>query len=1263
MKRSLTILFWLYAISINSCIVLAQRIKFNHITTNEGLSQSHIGAILKDSKGFMWFGTEDGLNKYDGYKFTHYKQEQANETSICDSYVLDILEDKAGNLWIATSDGLDRFDRATDSFVHYPDGHATYAINDIFQDSKNRLWLGTDHGLFLFNPRNRAYTPCPQITEKRKSKQANVITRITEDAEGRLWVGTEDGLYQYDSNTRQVVGYSKQTLPPNSLHSDWIKELYKDRAGNIWIGTHGGGLSVYDWKSKRFRAYLHDPKNSQSIAHNDILSILEDRNGTVWIGTENGGISLYNKAADTFTTYQRSADDNSTLNNNSVYCIYRDNADNIWVGTYAGGINFVPRFGEKFVSYRQIANNPNSLSNNLVLSIFGEPTGSEVWLGTDGGGLNLFNWKTKNFTHYRHSDRQPTSISNDYVMSVIRVAPDVLGLGFHNGGFDLFNVKTGTAVHHLSNPNDSQSLSISDVNNMFRDRDGNLWIGTWKGGLNVYDVRSGRYTRYRNNPADKTSLSDDIVTNVFQDEKGTIWVGTYKGLNRLDSTRKRFTRYQHDNQNKHSLSNNNVQTIRGADHGNLWIGTVGGGLNYFDVRKQTFKVYTEKDGLASNVVFAMQKDCNDKLWLSTNNGLTRFDPTTETFRNFGLSDGLQGNEFRDNSSFQTANGRLFFGGVNGFTTFHPDSLIDNTFVPPVYITDFLVFNKPVSVGDQSKILQKHISETNVITLSYDQSVFTIEFAALNYTVPEKNQYAYKLDGFDKGWNDIDTKRTVTYTNLDPGTYVFNVKGSNNDGVWNNRGTSLTIVITPPFWLTWWFKSLAALVLIGSLYVVYQLRIRRIKARQVYLQNQVRARTSEVLQQRLELQDQALHMQLLQAKVDQQAAQQQLQESEQRFQEIADNVDEIFWIHSAQPFQLLYVNAAFERMWNTSIQQILKEPISFIKTVLPEDRSMVLAFIEQYKAGVEGELYFRLQDKAGPVRWLLVRTFIIRDEAGQLLRHIGIASDVTGQKEKETVLQQSLLREQELNQLKSQFVSTASHEFRTPLTTIQSSVELIRLYMDVPAEGGRHSIQKHLGVIEKQVDQFKTLLTDVLTIGQIEAGKITYAPKSEDVLALCESLIETHFSGRADQRTVQVVVEGTPRRVDLDAKLMGHVLLNLLSNAFKFSVQAPPQLRIRFEAACLVLEVSDKGIGIPAREQGSLFEAFFRASNTDGIQGTGLGLVIARQFVECHGGQLTVWSQERQGTTFKVSIPLVTSERQFSSHLPAGGSQSMRESTV
>ncbi|MCF0049013.1 ATP-binding protein [Dyadobacter sp. LJ53] len=819
----------------------AQSVKFNHLTTNEGLAQSHVSAILKDKKGFMWFGSEDGLNKYDGYVFTHYKHDAYDKSSISDSYIQDLLEDKQGDLWVATSNGLDRFDRNKNSFVHY----ITQDINDLFEDSKNRIWLATLEGLFLFDRQKMKFRLLLYAGQTRGSKTKNPIYRIEESDDGSLWLGTGNGLFQVAINNDRYASRSIDVNRGNRSPAPAIRALCRDHHGNLWIGTKGKGLFLYNLKDRSFRNFMHEPTDQNSIAHNDILSILAAKDGKLWIGTENGGVSVYDRRTGQFLNYQHRSNEPATLSNNSVYTIYQDNAENIWVGTYAGGVDFLPKFGEKFISYRHIQGEPGSLTDNVVLSLCGDSSGKKIWIGTDGGGLNVFNYCSNTFTSYRHDPRNANSISNDYVISTVRVSADVLALGYHDGGFDFFDTKTGIAKHHLPNTKDPNSLSIADVNNLFKDMDGNLWIGTWGGGLNYYNVKSKKFRHYRTDPADSTSISSDIVTTVFQDSNRVIWVGTYNGLNKLDSSGRYFTRYQRNPKKIASLSHNKVQCIREGKGGNLWIGTVGGGLNYFDTHKQTFKAFTEKDGLASNVVFAMLEDQHKNLWLSTNKGISRFNTASKTFRNFGVKDGLQSNEFRDNSCFVTEGGQMFFGGVNGFNTFHPDSIKYNTFIPPVYLTSFQVFNKTVSVGDKSGILKRDISDTKSITLSYKQSVFTFQFASLSYTIPEKNQYAYKLEGFDPGWSYVGNKRTATYTNLDPGTYTFRVKASNNDGVWNNRGNFVKIIITPPFWLTWWFRLLSVLCFTGLLILVYKVRTQSIRRQKKLLVTKVKQRTMQL----------------------------------------------------------------------------------------------------------------------------------------------------------------------------------------------------------------------------------------------------------------------------------------------------------------------------------------------------------------------------------------------------------------------------------
>lgn len=843
----------LYILCFQHILAQELRPRFRRLTTDQGLSQSHVSAILKDRRGFMWFATEDGLNRFDGYKYTHYKHDPGNPASVHDSFVLSLLEDEEGKLWVGTSTGLDLYNRGSDNFVHYPHPRRSLAINTIFRDSRSRFWLGTDQGLYLFD-RGRGTYQLFRYPGRDAGQGSEFVTSIAEGKGYVLWVGTEKGLFKLDvqSGILAACEYGArassgriQAGAGHALKSDWIKVLRYDRRGNLWVGTHGGGVSVIDSSGNIVKHFEHKPADPWSLGHNDVLSMTEDGAGKLWIGTENGGISIYDPAMDRFFSVRNNPDDRFSLSNNSVYTIYHDNAENMWVGTYAGGVSYLPRFGPKFDSYRRMISNPNSLSNNAVLAICGDSTSDDIWIGTDGGGLNRFNRKTKNFTFYRHREGDPHSISNDYVISVVWLARDVLALGFHNGGFDFLNVKTGAIEHHLPEEGNPNSLSIADVNNMMRDRDGNLWIGTWKGGLNFYNVKTKEYTYYRHDITDPASISGDIITTIFQDKKGNIWVGTFNGLDLLLPDRSGFKHFRSRPNNPLSISHNKVQSILEVENGDLWIGTVGGGFCYFNQKKQTFKSFSEKDGLASNVVFGIQKDNKNNLWLSTNKGISKFNLLTSSFRNYGIADGLPGNEFRDNSRFQTADGEMFFGGVNGFISFYPDSLRYNDFVPPVYITDFQIFNRSVVTGASDHILDQQISEAKSITIRHDQSVITFEFAALSYTVAEKNQYAYMLEGFDEDWNYSGNKRTATYTNLDPGTYVFRVKGSNNDGLWNERGAAVELIITPPFWLTWWFRLLAIAMIVALILALYQIRTYTIRKQKRVLERQIQERTKQL----------------------------------------------------------------------------------------------------------------------------------------------------------------------------------------------------------------------------------------------------------------------------------------------------------------------------------------------------------------------------------------------------------------------------------
>jgi signal transduction histidine kinase/ligand-binding sensor domain-containing protein/CheY-like chemotaxis protein len=825
--------------------------KFKRLTPNEGLSQGHVTAIVKDHQGFMWFGTDEGLNKYDGYTFTSYKNDAEKPESISNNFVRDAIEDHAGNIWVATTSGLDKFNRKEATFIHYtPAGKSIY-IEGIFEDSQKRMWIGSNEGLYLFHPDKGTFHLYPHREKDFNSLSHNGIYQIVEDNEGDLWISTQDGLNRFNPQTQQFIHYRHDPLDKNSIGSSWVTTLYKDSKGRIWAGTLGGGISLFDNKKNVFVNFRHDPANPNSVAHNDILSLVEDSDGKLWIGTENGGISVFDYNENKFVNYRNEVSDNTSLSNNSVHSLYKDDIGNIWAGTWSGGVNFLPRFGDKFAHYQHIQGNPNSISHNIVTTITGDSNGN-IWMGTDGGGINVLDRKKKTITLYQNNPKDRSSIKSNYIITTTIVSTDILGIGYHRLGFDLLNSKTGHITHLPEDTGDKQGTPLASTTGTVAHND--LWLGTYYGfGLFHYNRATKQFTRYQHDPLDKNSIAEGSIFSLFEDREGNVWVGMglNDGLDFFDRKNNRFIHHRHDPRDSNSISNDIVFSITDDREGNIWIGT-DNGLNCYDKKTKRFRSYTEKNGLANNVIYGILEDRHGNLWLSSNKGISKFNPVTSTCRNYDVSDGLQDNTFKQNAWYQTEQGEMFFGGINGFNLFHPDSIRDNPFIPPVWITDFQIFNKPVVIGENSP-LRQHITQSKEITLSHEQSVFTFAFAALNYTQPEKNEYAYKLEGFDKDWNYVGARRTATYTNLDARDYIFRVKASNNDGIWNEQGVSIIIHILPPWWKTLWFRIAVGLGIVGLGISFYWLRIRAIENQNRKLEKLVGMRTKELQIANLEIQ--------------------------------------------------------------------------------------------------------------------------------------------------------------------------------------------------------------------------------------------------------------------------------------------------------------------------------------------------------------------------------------------------------------------------
>ena len=820
-------------------------IKFSHIGTEVGLSQNNVTCILRDKQGFMWFGTRDGLNRYDGYDFDVYKNDPDDSTSLSNNFITSMTQDQKGDIWVGTwGGGLDRFDVEKHRFVRYGGVVHTDFINAVIQDYQGRMWIGANDGVWVFDPRSGKIAMLTSTPTDPGSLSDNDVQAMIEDRDHRIWVGTSNGgLNLFDPKTHSFKIFEHRQGDTSSLAGNSIAELFEDAHHRIWVGLRDGGLDLLDDSRGTFRHFRHDPLNPNSLAKNTVLSLGEDDKGNLWFGTENGGISVLDPGLKSFRTYAHDDIDNNSLTNNSIYSIYRDPQGNMWIGTYDGGINLYAKSANLFLHYKH-STSPESLSNNYVLDLLEDK--DRLWVGTDGGGLDEMDLRTGRFTHFTPGAQQGRSICGTNVLSLYEDAGGNLWAGTWGNGISVID-RSGKVVRQYRHIDaDSNSLGGNNVYSIRDDGEGTIWVATYGDGLSQFNTKTGGFHHYKHVASDPNSPGSDRLHTLLSDSNGILWIGTFDGgLDRLDEYTGIFKHFVHE-PGRNSLSNNTVNYVYADSRHNFWVCTADG-LNLLDRKTGHFTVYGPKDGLPSAVIFGILEDDHGKLWISTNNGLSRFDPETNQFSNFSVADGLQSNQFKAHACFKSSSGALYFGGVNGFNKFYPDSIRENPFDPPLLITGFSIFNREVAIGDSThpSPLSQDITLTKEIRIPYNSSVISFEFSSLNYTVPEKKHYAYRLDGFDDAWNDVGTKRTATYTNLDPATYTFQVKGWDNDGNWSPTLATVRLVVKPPFWQTWWFRILAVVLVVSAVVGVFRLRLHNVRMQKNKLEAEVGQRTSQL----------------------------------------------------------------------------------------------------------------------------------------------------------------------------------------------------------------------------------------------------------------------------------------------------------------------------------------------------------------------------------------------------------------------------------
>lgn len=828
-------------------------ITFEHLTIRQGLSYDSVMCILQDSRGFMWFGTMEGLNRFDGTHMEIFKPQPDNPYSLSHESVTTLFEDRLGVVWVGTENGLNRYDWERNRFIRYrettseADTVKFNYISSIHEDGAGNLWVGErGGGIKKFDRETGKFIVYEIDGNTPDREKANNIVTIYEDRRGTLWLGTESGLVKFNGENKQFTRYKNRPGDPGNLNINYIGTICEDRNGRLWLGTIEG-LFYFDREREQFNPYKIRPGDPDILKRCSIHSILEDRWGDLW-ATTNYGLMRLLKDADHFTQYRHSPGNHNGLNIDNLLDIYQDIDGVLWIGTRGGGVNIYDREKIKFTHYVSNPDSPHTLNHNMVFSIIQEPSGV-VWIGTMGGGLNKYDPDTGTYTYYRHRPGDPTSLSDSFVIAMQRDPKGFLWIGTRRGGLNKFSPQTGTAVHYKPDPRNPSGLNDSFIITLCLDSRGILWVGTRMGGVNRFDPETETAVHYTHDPGNPNSLSDNHTWSLYTDRSGILWVGTDSGgVNRFDPETASFTHYKHDPQNPDTVAADCIKCFYEDGAGRFWVGTRGGGLNLFDRETNRWTAYTMEDGLPNNVIYGILEDGRGNLWLSTNKGISRFNPGTRTFKNYDRNDGIQADEFNTGSYFKNPRtGEMFFGGARGLNAFFPEKIKDNTDIPPVYITAFKTFNRPVT-------LEKAVWAIDEIRIPREDNFISFEFAVLSYRNRENNRYAYKLEGFDRDWVDAGNRATASYTNLGGGAYVFRVRGANDEGVWNEAGASVRLVVLPPFWQTLWFQLLALASAGLGIFFYARSRVRRVELRGLQLEGLVNERTKELKMRQEELEE-------------------------------------------------------------------------------------------------------------------------------------------------------------------------------------------------------------------------------------------------------------------------------------------------------------------------------------------------------------------------------------------------------------------------
>ncbi|MCU0392982.1 MAG: ATP-binding protein [Thermoflexibacter sp.] len=1099
--------------------------RFSQLYIEQKADNSNILCMFQDQKGFLWFGTTDGLSRYDGYKFTFYKHLPNDKNSLIHNHINAITQDTEGNLWVGTKNGLSKFEYDLEQFTNFlvdSQNHNANRVQDIIADEYGYVWLGTDGaGLIRFNPIDQKFESFLYKINNIGDNSHLKIRDMSLDKHRQLWLATAYGLFKFDTKKQKndnssFTHYINSPSDNETLIINDLNVVLADLLGNIWVGTSRGDINKLDTDTKKINRNPYQSLSKQEQPFFSINTLHQTADSLIWFGGYGTGLNCIHPQTGKLYRYLADKTLPFAINSNDVIHVFADKANMIWTATSGGGLNKLDRKASKFDVYTQNDNAQNSISQRNVKAIWEDRQGN-IWIGTANDGLNRYNPQKKQYTYYKSDANRPNSLSDNRISVMHEDKYGNLWVGTNGGGLNqlYFEGEQVKIIQYKYKSNSTNSLPNDIITDLTSDVDGNLWIAT-ADGLAKFRQEDKTFVIYKRDLKFPQTLSSNALKCIRFSPSGDLWIGTDGGgLNQMKTINAVYEAYQYDYLKQGSLPDDRISSLYIDSFGKIWVGTFDGDLNLLNPPEKDFKNFSSKQGINS-VLYGILEDDNQHLWLSGHRGLLKFSINRQmVVKQYDVFDGLPADEFNFGASHKGHSGTLYFGGLNGMIAFNPNSLRESNYEPPLFLTDFRIFNESVRLG-RNKFLDKNISLAQEVRILDEDYVFSFEFAALDYSAPQRIKYKYKLESEGtntNNWIETDANnRIATFTNLPYGDYVFTVIATNSDGVWSKKGKSIKVSVQLPFWKTWWAKTLLAVLLIVALFVFYQYRIYKIQKDNQNLEKQISERTQEISLQKNEIEQQ----------------------------------------------KLLLENQ------NQDLQEINKK----------------LSTSEQALS--------------------------------------------------------------ELNSTKNRFFSILAHDLRAPMNSMKGFSNLLANFADQLSTEEIKSTAKSL---DETIVISSRYLENLLTWARSQMNSIEFKPQVILLIDAINNATEV-LRNNANNKQIKVVLEDN-MEVNLfaDRNQLNVILTNLISNAIKFTHNGGTIHigTIPRKDAMVEIFVKDTGTGMPKEIADKIFriDSKHTMKGTQGETGTGLGLLLCREFVEKNGGKIWVESEEGIGSTFSFTMPLAT----------------------